>query len=690
MFLIILLIIGFLCVGLVWFARKRRRDLFTRQANQTQVGDERTTGTVFQEQAEPSEIVRKEQAPVPEMYPTALHADDGEKAESADVREVISGPQEAHETNPSGVQSQSPLELLSTTPVEEPLIQTGTGEPASLEHPPTIIDEPALFRPVLPQVEPCEDPAISSPATEKRADAVISVEHEDPNEGLRPVAEAPEELAKNSGQRRGRRTNAEDRFTKTGVEEQEQRSKPEPEGAIAILESQPATPPSYSGLAPVPHTVRPQPARRDNDQQTSSTGTSLNVRVQLTFDRHGGLRTLALVPDRRDGMPEELDIYGSQGELRLIEFRDDCYEPVPITNVGKTLSEGVEWRGRDDARRWRWVLSGRQLYVFARGDECGLHGFVSTSRLCLNAPHVILMSRDLRDEVLAALAKAGCGNPEVSDDTMPGVPPDWLLVHDVKPTNTVPMREEAHILNALCPLPDVEPHFIGGIRLQARMWLVGYPPCIRFTGALGNVKVMIDGQPAHIAADGAFDAPGWDNEGEHRLWFGGQSITYSLRVMDEVWDRWHAHDLNAGASICGAGINRRGAAPRFHVRVPAANPLIIGAVPGEVFHCRQRKDIRCNTFLSWVPFEPVWALPFDSAHVDKRSARILLIHPMEPIAAVATFKGNRAATLTHAKWIAVINDASRKQLSLAAENEDSKALWCRYRAVAKHLWRKMR
>src|SRR3990170_8989149 len=96
MFLIILLIIGFLCVGLVWFARKRRRDLFTRQANQTQVGDERTTGTVFQEQAEPSEIVRKEQAPVPEMYPTALHADDGEKAESADVREVISGPQEAH------------------------------------------------------------------------------------------------------------------------------------------------------------------------------------------------------------------------------------------------------------------------------------------------------------------------------------------------------------------------------------------------------------------------------------------------------------------------------------------------------------------------------------------------------------------------------------------------------------------
>ena len=73
---------------------------------------------------------------------------------------------------------------------------------------------------------------------------------------------------------------------------------------------------------------------------------------------------------------------------------------------------------------------------------------------------------------------------QVLDETTPGVPSGWLLFRDVKPTRAVPRRDEAHILNALCPLRDIEPHYVGGIRLTRRTWLAGFPPRIRFTGEL--------------------------------------------------------------------------------------------------------------------------------------------------------------------------------------------------------------
>jgi hypothetical protein len=90
----------------------------------------------------------------------------------------------------------------------------------------------------------------------------------------------------------------------------------------------------------------------------------------------------------------------------------------------------------------------------------------------------------LRRDVEAALEVAGCSNFIVLDETAPGVPGGWLLFRDVKPTRAVRRRDEAHILNALCPLRDIAPHYVGGIRLTRRTWLAGFPPRIRFTGEL--------------------------------------------------------------------------------------------------------------------------------------------------------------------------------------------------------------
>ena len=147
------------------------------------------------------------------------------------------------------------------------------------------------------------------------------------------------------------------------------------------------------------------------------------------------------------------------------------------------------------------------------------------------------------------------------------------------------MRNGAHILNALCPLPDIEPRYIGGIRLNRQTWLAGFPPRIRFTGALGDdFRVMIDGQPAQLAADSAFEAPGWDVASEHRILFGGKTDTYALCTLGENWEMWPAYDFGTGAVICGASTHHIEGARWRQVRVPVGNPLLVGARPGEIFH----------------------------------------------------------------------------------------------------------
>lgn len=472
-----------------------------------------------------------------------------------------------------------------------------------------------------------------------------------------------------------------------GNEQPSAEALPQPSSEVTI----PTKLADYRPLSPVSPTGPSRPRRPANIRPAPNTNVDLRLRMQLVFGRGGGVRTLALVPDRREGMPDEVEITGMQGELCLTEPLENCYQSVPLVDAGNALRHGVEWLGNVDERHWRWVLTRRELYVLAPGEEFGLSGFVSTARLLLNARHVVLAMAHLRNEVLSALAETGSATPEVNDDTTPGVPSGWLLFRDFTPTRAVPMRDDAHILNALCPLPDIEPHFVGGIRLERRTWLAGFPPRIHFTGALGDdFRPMIDGQPAQPATDGAFEAPCWDSTGEHRLWFGSQIETYALRTMDERWEPWRAHDFGAGTAICGAMTHPPAEVHRQQVQVPVTNPLLLGARPGEVFHCHPPNDGRCESVRTLVPFAPVWALPFGPSHADKQSARILLFHPTEPVIDIQLPRGNRTTRHALVAWIQAIRQAECKGLVLAADGEESKALWRRYRNAAKQLRRKMR
>ena len=312
-----------------------------------------------------------------------------------------------------------------------------------------------------------------------------------------------------------------------------------------------------------------------NLDNTPRENVSSPIRLQLVFGRGSTVRTLALVPHRRDGMPNNLEVTTTNGVLQLAEWSEDAYQPIPVSEFPGSLSEGLVWQAREGDQRWRWELTRRELYVLAAGDEFGLHGFVTRrydQRLWLNTRHVVLAKEDLREPVIAALAEAGCQPSVICDATTPGVSSGWILIREVIPTRAVPMREERDPLNVLCPAHEIEPRFVGGIRLERNAWLAGFAPRIRFNGELvDGFEVLIDSHQAQLAADGAFEAPGWDQEGEHRLWYAGQAVTYVLRAMQEEWDYWQAYDLGTGAAICGATTHWLDAVSYTHLTLPTSD-----------------------------------------------------------------------------------------------------------------------
>ena len=153
---------------------------------------------------------------------------------------------------------------------------------------------------------------------------------------------------------------------------------------------------------------------------------------------------------------------------------------------------------------------------------------------------------------------------------------------------------------------------------------------------------------------------------------------------------WSAYDFGAGAAICGACAHPTEKTQWRQVRVPSQNPVLIGSEPGQFFHCHLRSDLRADTWLAIVPFEPVWALPADPAHVDKQSVRVVLVGGFEPVRPTKLTNGNRACNRAIAAWCAAINAARRKGLVLATDDANAVTLWRSYRQEARRLWRAMR
>ncbi|HMN97666.1 MAG TPA: hypothetical protein PKC43_14450 [Phycisphaerales bacterium] len=432
------------------------------------------------------------------------------------------------------------------------------------------------------------------------------------------------------------------------------------------------------------------------------------IEVRLVFEKAGFCR-VSLLPRRAAGMPVEFAVEGSGCPPALQALQDEWYQDVMPPDIGRLLSEGIEWAGALlGGAVGRLSLSGRGIFVLSRHGE--LNGFVSTPRLVLGEEHVVLCVAERLPDVRAAIALTESPEPtELNSDS--GMPPGWVGLRGVCPKKPVAPVPDGDIIDALRPLPGIKIALIGGIRIDRQTWLAGFPPTVELFGDTSTLGVVtIDGQEATRSSEGGYAAPGWDSAGEHTVWCTSTSRTYAIRSGAELWEPWDAYAWSLGEHTA-SGTQSRPAICGVLVRPPrvarsdsrptvasASNPILIGARPGEIEVCKPRGDVRAGLCVGFPWFKPIWAIPANALHCDKRTARVLLIGPpvvvdgrdeQSIVHGGCAARRRALAWGTHA-WCSAILAAGRKGLQTEPSRVEIADLWKDYKRYARALRRRWR
>jgi hypothetical protein len=432
------------------------------------------------------------------------------------------------------------------------------------------------------------------------------------------------------------------------------------------------------------------------------------LEVRLVFEKAGFCR-VSLLPRRAAGMPSELAVEGSGSPPELLALQEEWYQDVILSDIGRLMKEGIEWAGvLPDGAHARFSFSGRQILVLARHND--VNGFVSAPRLVLGNEdeHVVLCTTERLPEVRAALSLTDSPEPaELNSNN--GMPTGWVGLRGVRPLKPVAPSRDGDIFDVLRPLPDVEIALTGGIPIDRRIWLRGFPPAVTLLGDTSTVgAVTIDGQEATQSPEGGYVAPGWDSAGEHTVWCTSSSRSYAIRSGAESWDPWDGYAWSLGEptasgtqsrpAICGVLV-RPPQVARVDSRptvVPASNPILIGARPGDIEVCTRRSDVRAELCIGFPSFEPIWAIPANALHSDKRTARVLLIGPATPVdqgdrgpITDGGGRGTRRRSLPRGSyaWSSAILAASKKGLQIEPSGAEIAKLWQSYNRCAKALRR---
>ena len=455
----------------------------------------------------------------------------------------------------------------------------------------------------------------------------------------------------------------------------------------------------YKGLA----RAVPQPRRQESLRESRGRGEvaprerSLPIEVRLRFLR-GGSCSLSLIARRSDGQPEDLPAVVSGSEFTLRAMQDEWYQDVVPPDLSRVLEDGTLWSQESPKGRCTWSLSGRELYVLA--DRSDMSGYVSQPCLELGRDHVVLCAERSRSRVEEAIRETGAQPASVLDESF-GVPPGWIVFRSVVPTESVRPADGADVLNALRPLPRIEISLERGIRVGHQNWINGYPPTIRVYGDPRYAsEVRIDGQVAQRFADGAYRTSGWDAVGSHSVWCAGTSRSYSIVPFEGSWERWDAYTFPAAPAasgrtprlaVCGPLVRAATTEPwgRESFPVPETNRVLLGARPGQIVTAVRVSPQEKLPRIAAPSFRPVWALPRDPLHCDKKTTHILFVVGCDaPGPQARPVRGHgRSTDADVVRWCKVILDASRKGMSTDPNTDAVRAQWLTYKSMARRIWR---
>jgi hypothetical protein len=433
----------------------------------------------------------------------------------------------------------------------------------------------------------------------------------------------------------------------------------------------------------------------------------LSIDLRLVFET-GGFARLSFLPQRLNTLPQRVVVLGPAGEIELVALQEDWYQDLFLANNGELLRNGLVLQtAYSNDSKARWSMGGREVYVFTSHEH--LSGFVNVPRLVIGEENVVLCEVARTRDVLIAIAETGSPEPKVVDDA-DGIPIGWGMFRGIVPQKAPSHSPSGNILDVLLPLPDAEIVLSGGIRIGRSSWLANFPPDIRLRGVDSSIELRIDGQPAtKVQQSGKYTANGWDLVGDHTIWCGSGSRSYSIENGLEAWPPWDAYRWSFGASsledtktrpaVCGVTIRPPKPKPSKSrcVITLGFNSILIGTAVGEIEYCLVRRFDRITVALGFPAFDPVWSLPSDPLGCNKSTARISLVgescQPLHPPFSVLRRRWGNAHSrdVRHVRaWCKLILDASRKGLRIEPDSVSSVDLWHRYKKTAKAVWRLLR
>ncbi|MBR0863339.1 hypothetical protein JQ614_16835 [Bradyrhizobium diazoefficiens] len=217
----------------------------------------------------------------------------------------------------------------------------------------------------------------------------------------------------------------------------------------------------------------------------------------------------------------------------------------------------------------------------------------------------------------------------------------------------------------------------------------------------------MDGISAQPGVAGNMEVDGIGELGEHYVTCGNVSRSYRVVEGLEQWQPWDAYSWPLGAHrpiICGPLVRPSGSisAGNQTFLLPVTNGLVLGAAPGEVFRCGSRADLAADQSLAFPSFDPVWALPAEILHCDKRSIKVLFLGDPDEVdslqphgrshqsEALEDAQSRRQRSRKIALWRNAIRDAGRKGLLTQPTLDGVASLWRQYKKYAKSLRRSTR
>lgn len=305
---------------------------------------------------------------------------------------------------------------------------------------------------------------------------------------------------------------------------------------------------------PPPGTERKRATRQSNTLRPPA-----EARLRLML--HPIRRTvgLTLILMRPAEFPERvtLELNGSQTVDALEESQ---YGDVDLTWDTDLLANEIRV---SCAEGHQWVRGARPVHIFAADPAQA--DLVSVSAATVGTEHTIICRDQDAGMVCDIAESAGSARPQPLC-RFSGIPDGWVVLSDYRPTRAAALQP-AQAFSPLDPGHSQEITLQGGLEVGHRLYAQGKPPRIRIEPALDGIAVRIGGATAAVAGDGAWEAPGWDTPGQHRVEVvPGPSLNYEIQVdpaMQGGWTFWDAHSGRTAddekpwsrAQICGAQLS---------------------------------------------------------------------------------------------------------------------------------------